>query len=223
MIRSEIVTSVRGLLDDDAYDEDEITQAANWFQNELFNDTRTRIMETSEELFLSTGDYEVELPDDMQTLLNVSVTSPTPARRILESYMAYNTFINAHPGFASASVRPAANNDWTDFGNMMRFAAPVSAATTIYCEYLRRPVPMEEDDDECEIPSAYDELTVRGTLARIMERNEDYAEASQERGNMEPLVTTFKRNEGRGQMKIGPNIMGTRRGRVGGYRADRDF
>lgn len=223
MILAEYRAAVRADIDDSEYDAEVVDRGINDYVKEICARTRLRRMETSEELFLSIGDYEVELPDDMQTLINLSVTSPSPARRISQNFIEYNNFIGSNPGYSTATSRAVATVDWTDFGGLMRLSAPASVATTLLCEYLRTPELMVEDDDECELPDSYSEMVIIGAKARIMERNEDYAEARQERRKLAPLETAFIRNEGRGQMKIGPTVIKTNRGRSGGYRADRDF
>lgn len=221
MTRADIVGWVRDLLVDDQYDEDLITQAANWFVNELCSNNHLRIMENSEELFASQGDTEVEFPDDMKTLIKEGFYCTVPrVFDMAEYYTSYGDFMKNYANFASASQSQVRN--WTDFGNKARFSAPLNADHTFQCDYLRTPVDMEEDTDECEIPDRYGELVAKGTLARIMEINEDYAEARQERDNLEPLVTTFIKNESRGGFKTGPNVIRTNRGR-GTWRADRGF
>lgn len=210
MTLADIKASVRGLLTDDQYDEDLITEAANWFVYELFNNTRTRLMESSDTISAAINDTTADFPSDMMTWIGIYSTSPSVAE-ITERHLPYKQFMQRHAGFATATA--ARLGDWTDFGNAMRFSAPLSVAHTFQIDYLREPTPMEDDGDDCEVPDRYGELVSKGTLARIMEINEDYAEASQERANMEPLVTTFIRNEARGGGKTGPIIMNSRRRR----------
>lgn len=209
MILSDIKTSVRSLLDDDEFDEDKITMAANWFVYELFNDTRTRLMEASDTINAMANSPTADYPSDLQTIIGIYVTSPRKFQ--LNRPMEYQTFMNSYADFATATSREAYS--WVPYGNQMRFSAPLNVNHTFQVDYLRIPEPMESDDDECEVPDNYSELVAKGTLARVMEMNEDYAEAQQERDNLEPLITTFKRNEGRGGGKVGPaSVMRTNRG-----------
>lgn len=210
MTLADIITSVRGLLTDDQFDEDLITEAANWFVYELFNNTRTRLMESSDTISVLANATTADFPSDMMTWISIYRTVPSVAP-ITEEYMQYEQFMQRHANFASATA--ARQGDWTMFGNAMRFAAPLSVAHTFQIDYLREPTPMEDEGDDCEVPDRYSELVSKGTLARIMEINEDYAEAAQERTNMEPLVNTFIRNEARGGGKTGPIIMNSRRRR----------
>jgi hypothetical protein len=210
MTLAEIKASVRGLLTDDQYDEDLIAEAANWFVYELFNNTRTRLMESSDTITTSINDTTADFPSDMMTWISIYRTVPDVAP-ITEEYLQYEEFMRRHANFATATA--ARQADWTMFGNAMRFAAPLSVAHTFQIDYLREPVAMEDDSDDCEVPDRYSELVSKGTLARIMEINEDYAEAAQERTNMEPLVNAFIRNEARGGGKTGPIIMNSRRRR----------
>ena len=212
MTLGDIKTSVRGLLVDTQYDETLIAQAANWFVKELCNNNHLRIMEASEELSASQGDTELEFPEDMKTLIKDGFYCTAPSVFDMGPlYVSYGDFMRSYANFASATQAQA--RKWTDFGNMARFTAPLSAEHTFQCDYLRDPVDMVDDTDDCEIPDRYDELVSKGTLARIMEINEDYAEAQQERGNLDPLLTTFIKNESRGGFKTGPIIMRTNRGR----------
>lgn len=210
---------VRGLVSDTQYDETLIDQAINWFVYEVFNNTRTRLMEASDELFASQGDTLLEMPDDFMTRIHFYMSAPQ-VLNMKFGFTEYETFMDSYSNFASANQQQG--QTWTDYGADIRFSAPLNADHTFQLDYLREPVPMEEDDDECEVPDRYSELVAKGALARVMEINEDYAEAAQERTNMEPLMTTFIRNEGRGGGKVGPGVIRTNRGR-GSYRVDRDF
>jgi len=210
MTLADIVSSVRGLLTDDQFDEDLIREAANWFVYELFNNTRTRLMESSDTISASINATTADFPDDMMTWIAIYRTAPDVAP-ITEDYVPYAQFMQRHANFATATAGRL--RDWTMYGNQMRFGAPLSVAHTFQIDYLREPTPMEDDTDDCEVPDRYSELVSKGTLARIMEINEDYAEAAQERTNLEPLVNTFIRNEARGGGKTGPIIMNSRRRR----------
>lgn len=228
-------TDVRADLDDSEYDADIIDRGVNDYINEIATKSKLRKLEASDELFISAGDTDVEFPDDKNVLINLSVTNPTPARRIMQNYMEYNQFIVDNAGYASVAARSVVNVDWTDFGDVMRLGAPASVNTTVFVEYMRVPTKLENDDDENELDpnDVYHEMFVIGSRVRAMEINEDYDEAAEERkklmgrvvnGVYRPgLEETFIKNEGRGRIKIGPTVMGTRRGRRSGYRADRDF
>ena len=210
MTLAEIKSSVRGLLDDTEFDGDRIREAANWFVYELFNNTRTRLMEESDTISASAGDTTADFPDDLMTRINIYTTVPS-VYEMNNNYVEYGDFMKGHANFASATSALA--RIWTDFGNKMRFAQPLSVAHTFQIDYLREPVAMVADSDECEVPDRYSELVSKGTLVRVMEMNEDYLEAAQERSNLEPLVTAFIRNEARGGGKTGPTIIRTNRGR----------
>lgn len=214
--------NVRGLVSDSSYDQVLTDQAINWFINEIHNNSRIRYMETNDQIYVSAGDTDAPWPDDFQTRLYLNMISPQalPLKRL---FLEYGDFMELYPGYRTYT--PIQVTRWTDFGNGIRFAAPVKAATTLDLDYLRRPVTMVADGDTTDIPDAYEELVSRGALARLMEINEDYAEASNERENLDPLLVTFIRNEGRGGAKVGASVMRTNRGRmgIGGYRADRDF
>ena len=216
---AEVVDGVRGLLDDDQADETLIAQAANWFQDEVCNNNKFRFMEESDTISVAQGDTTADFPDDFQSILNLYVVSPSVSN-IFDQYLNYGDFMSSYANFAVASQ--AAVGTWTDYGNAMRFAAPANAATTLQLDYMKKPEHVVADSDEFVIPRNYEEILYNGTKARIMEIDEDFDEAAQIRQNMEPLMTTFIRNETRGQIKVGPNIMRTAR-RGGPYRADKDF
>lgn len=213
----EIRTAVRRKLDDAQYDAATIDEAANDFQNELFTSHRIRQMEKSAELSVLAGDTSLDMPSDFLTMLELIVfDSSTQYRSIKDDYVGYNEFMRSHANYSIATRQRISR--WTDFGNGLRFIAPSNGDYSLALDYLRQPKQMTRDSDKSEIKRVYKELIVLGTLARVMEVNEDYAEGSQERDKLDGLITTFVRNEGRGQMKIGPNIMNTRRRRVGGIR-----
>lgn len=221
MTLAEYRASVRGLLSDAAYDSALVDEAINWAQYEIFNDTRTRLMETSDQVYGSLGDTEVEFPENLMTRINFYLVSPAVID-LRAGHTEYATFMQNYANFSVATSQQAST--WTEFGKSFRFSAPLNADHTFQLDYLREPVKMEADDDDAEIPDRYSELMSKLALARIMEINEDYGEAQTERTNLQGLYTTFKRNEGRGGGKTGPaTVMRTNRGRSTGFRADRDF
>lgn len=214
MTQAEIRTSVRGLVGDPAYDGALIDEAANWFVYELFNNTRTHLMEESDELTASAGDTTVDWPSDFMTLLHFYLTVPQVID-LKSAFMEYETFMRSYANFASAGIQQVTNV--TIFGSGLRFSAPLNVDHTFQLDYLREPTPMTEDSSTCEVPDRYAELVSKGTLARVMEINEDYDEADNERSNLQPLLTTFIRNEGRGGNKVGPAaVIRTNRRRIGG-------
>ena len=217
MILSDVRQAVRSNLDDMQYDGAKIDMAINWFQNELFNNTRTSLMETTTNLNVAQGASSVPLPADCQLLLNLIVTS-SPVRSIWSRQLDTNIFDSTFPNFAGYAQRTA--DQWTIYGRNIRFSGPVSAATVLRADYVRRPVLATDAAPTLELPDQYFELVVLGAQARVMEVNEDFAEASQIRNNLDPLVTTFIRNEARGGQVAGPRIMRSNRRRMGGRFGD---
>jgi hypothetical protein len=215
--------NVRGLVGDASYDLTLVDQAINWFINEVHFNHRIRYMETNDQLYVSAGDTEVDWPDDFQTRLYLTLISPQVIP-LKSGYVEYDDFMSNYANYLVSNR--AQIGTWTDFGNGMRFAAPSLTDATLNLDYLRRPTPMIEDTDTTDMPDQYEELISKGALARLMEINEDYAEAVSERNNLDPQLTAFVRNEGRGGAKVGPTTMRTNRGRLGArgpFRADRDF
>lgn len=217
MILSEVRQAVRSNLDDMQYDGSKIDQAINWFQNELFNNNRTSLMETSATLNLTQGASSVDLPSDLQVIIDITVTSPS-VYSINKLKVDQTTFSERYSNYAGSTQQQA--GEWTVYGRSLRFSAPVSAATTIRLDYVRRPATATDASPTLEAPDQYFELYVLGAQARIMEINEDFAEAAQIRGNLDPLVTTFIRNEGRGGTVSGPIVIRSNRRRMGGRFGD---
>lgn len=207
-----IKEAVRELLQDPDYDGNTIRRAANWFVFELANNNRLRMFEDSDTLSASAGDTSVDFPEDMLAWTGVYATVPT-VHDLADEYTDYSSFMSQHANFASSAAGRA--HRWTDFGNGMRFAAPLDVDHEFQLDYVREPVPMEADSDECEIPARYEELVARGAKARIMEIEEDYQYAQQERDLLDPLVTAFIKNESRGGGKTRVNVIRTRRRRGG--------
>lgn len=220
--RSQVVTKVRRLLQDDAYDADVITDAANWFQDELFNNNHLRIAESSATLTAEQGDTTLDVPDDFKTVIKDGFycTSATSPYEMGQYRTGYTAFMRQYANFATASQQQA--RAWTDFGNKIRFAAPLNASHTFQLDYLLRPKHVVRDSDKFLITVAYEEMFCKGTLIRVMDVDEDYDNSTDERNNLAPLQTAFIKNESRGQFTTGPNRIPTNRGR-GGYRVDRDF
>lgn len=207
---SEIVSSVRGRLDDQSFSSTTITEAANWLQNDIFSTTRTRLMEASTTINASSGAVVSDLPDDFNTIISIAQTSPK-AFDIMSMFVNHADFVKMFPDYATRAA--SVIQYWTDFSNQIRFSAPLSTNVTLTMDYIRQPVPMVRDTDVCEIPDQYKEIITRGTLLRVMEQNEDYAEASGERQIVNALITNFIASEGRGQVKTGPVIMKSNRRR----------
>lgn len=227
LLTLDIVNAVRGKLSDTAFDQELIIDALNFFVAEIYHNTRTRRMESSDQISAAAGDTVADFPDDIDTRINMTVTSPS-VYDLTKLYWEYGDFMRAFPKWQTDV--PKALQQWTDFGNQMRFSAPVLTATTISIDYCRMPIPAtlttSTPTDTIELDSSYKELATLGALARCMESNEDYSEGQSERGNLGPLVTSWIRNEARGGGKTGPVIMRTNR-RPGGYRtanqANRDW
>ena len=207
---SEIITSVRGRLDDSSFSATTITEAANWLQNDIFSDTRTRLMEASTPINASAGAVVADFPDDFNTIISIYQTSPK-AFDLMPMFINHADFVKMFPDYATRTASVV--QYWTDFNNQMRFSAPLSSNIIMAMDYIRQPVPMVNVGDVCEIPDQYKEIITRGTTLRIMEQNEDYTEASTERQIVNQLITNFKLSEGRGQVKTGPTIMKSNRRR----------
>lgn len=203
-----VVVAVRAKLADTAFDQAIILDGLNAFVSELYHNTRTRRMETSDQLFISAGDTTAELPDDIDKLIRLTLTSPT-VYDLTRNYVEYGDFMRLYPQWQTYTAQ--APRIWTDFGNEIRFAAPIDLASTIDIDYIRTPVlsalVTTTPTDTVELDDSYKELAVIGTIARCMEANEDYGEAANERANLEPLVVAWVRNEGRGGLKTGPTVM----------------
>lgn len=210
---ADVRQAVRSNLDDPQYDGSKIDSAINWFQFEIFNNTRTALMETTATLTPSAGDSSVGLPTDLQALTNATVTVPS-VYSIWKNKVEAQTFDEYFPGFDTYDPRNL--YEWCVYGRLMRFSAPLLSNTTIRIDYVRRPVAASEASPSLEIPDQYFELAVLGAQARVMEVNEDFAEAAQIRNNLDPLLTTFIRNEARGGQTAGPSIMRSNRRRTGG-------
>lgn len=210
LILKQITASVRRLLQDDQYDGPTIVEAANWVIYDLCNNTRLRVMEASQELEASAGDTFLAFPDDMMSWTSIYSTSPSVSD-LTPGYLGYGEFMRRYPNFASATAGQL--RIWTDYGNGMRFAAPLSVDHVFQFDYLREPVEMKRDGDICELPGRYAELINRLTKARVLEIEEDYESAEFERGLVDNQKTAFIRNEGRGGSKIGPTIIRTNRRR----------
>ena len=203
---------VRQKLDDMQFDVQKIDSAVNWFIAEILNNNRISFMETSARLPFVGGVIEISLPKDLQIVTFISVDAPdaTPYS-ITDCRVEYDDFMKRFPNFFSAP--PQKIHSWTYCGKNIRFAAPTSSPGSLFIDYVKRPSAVTNGEDTLVIPDNYEEMVVIGATARVMEMNEDYAEAAQERQNLAPLVTAFVRNEARGQQKTGPIIMRTNRRR----------
>lgn len=208
----DVITAVRAKLSDSAFDQLLIIDALNFFIADLYHNTRTRRMETNDQLFPGAGDTTADLSDDTDSIIRLTVTSPN-VYDLSDNYMEYGDFMRMFPKWQTDSAK--ALQQWTDFANALRFSAPLLTNTTIDIDYMRTPVlstlTSSTPSDSIELDEGYKELATLGTLARCMESNEDYAEAESERQNLAPLVTAWTRNEGRGGIKTGPVIMRSNR------------
>lgn len=203
-----IKAEVRQLLQDPDYDGDIIKTAANWFVFELANNNKLRMFEESDTMNASAGETTAEFPTDMLAWISIYTTAPR-TYSVIDDYVEYPDFMGSYAGFATSAS--AQLGHWTQYGTGMRFSAPLNVDHDFQIDYIREPVPMEADSDECEIPARYAELVARGTKARILEIEEDYDIAQAERDIMDPLMTAFIRNESRGGGKTRPTVIRTNR------------
>lgn len=209
---SDIITSVQNLLQDNQFSSAQIIEAANWVQYQLFNDVDNRLMQESALILANAGDTTAPYPSDIKGYTSIYLTSPSVIN-MEEIEMSYKDFIRRYPGWQTAT--PTDLKNYTDFGSGLRFSAPLSTGITIALDYIRNPVPMAQPSDACEIPDEYREITSRGTLARCMEQNEDYAEAQTERANIAPLIATFNRRYGLGSLSRKPQVINSNRRQFG--------
>lgn len=209
MIVSEIITSVQGLLQDNEFPQAQIIEAANWFQDKVFNDVNTRIMQVSDILSGSAGDTTIDYPDDIKVVQSLIQTVPVPLD-LKDRFIDYQQFLQSFPGWNTTQL-PANINQYTNFGQSMRLSNPLLTDVTIPIDYIRNPVRMVRLSDTCEIPDKYREMISKGTLAYCMEQNEDYGEAENEWNALAPVITAFNRREAVGQIKTGPVIMKSNR------------
>lgn len=222
----EVITAVRLKLSDDSFDQGMIIDAMNFFVNEIYHNTRTRRMETNDQIFVSAGDTVADFPEDIDVRTALTVTSPQ-VYDMGQLFLEYGDFMKLFPMWQSSPVQPI--QAWTDYGNQVRFSAPVMADSVIDIDYCRIPTPANlvsdgtTPTDSIELDELYKELATLGTLARCMESNEDYAEASSERNNLAPLVTAWIRNEARGGGRLGPIIMRSNRKRGSYYNRNRTY
>jgi hypothetical protein len=222
MYLSDIKTAVKMLFDDPDLDDDTITAAANWFINRLFTTYRLRMAEASTTLYGNQGVSIVPFPADYLTRIAIYSTTPR-VFNMREGFEEYETFMSNYSNFATAS--PAQAYAWTEYGKVMRFSNPLNVPHIFQVDYLRTPLVMAEDGDECELGAVWAELVAKGTQIGIMEINEDYNEADQlwNGTRFQRLLTSFISQEGRGGGKTGPRVvLRTNRGR-GQWRADKDF
>ena len=209
-----IRASVGRKLDDPSFDVATIDEAANDFQFELFNDNRIRFMEKNVQLEVLANATSKDLPTDFMTLINLIVAG----RNITKTgYISYDDFMQNNPSYATVS--PQSINEWTFFGEGIRFAGPVDVSSTLSVDYMRSPAVMTLATDTCELPINCRELMTLGTLVRVMEINEDFNEANDQRDKLDSLRTAFIRNYGRGWEKTGGVVIKTNRGKSGGWNA----
>lgn len=210
LILSDIRTAVRTKLNDETFDADIIDMAVNDFQNQLFTDYRLWQMEDTTNPSLGTGEYEVTIEDDVITFINFSLTDSDGAVHPFKAgFLSYDEFMRQHPDYATATAgRPL---HWTRFGSLLRMSCPADATYTLNIDYLREPELMVEDEDEAEVTTTYKQLMVTGALVLVLENNEDYDYAENERAKLQGLITAFVRNNARGATMTGPIVMKTRR------------
>ncbi len=215
MILQTVRQQVRSKLDDMEFDGNKVDMAINWFIFEILNNNRIRFMEDDVNVPITQGDIDALLPPEIQTATGILAVIPgTQPYSIFKHRFEHGDFMEKFADFSVAT--PTNVREFCFYGNKIRFAAPVLTGGNLFIEFVKRPTLAVADTDVLLIPDNYNELVVKGAVARVMEMNEDYAEADQERQTLEPLVTAFIRNEGRGSQHTGPTIMrSNRRGRNG--------
>ncbi len=212
MTRADYIALERVVLGDTSADADKITQALNWTVNDLFTSNRLRLAEASDDLFAATGEYEMDLPDDIDKIIPEGFYVVTPQVARMDSIkMNYEELMQEFPGYKTYPNGQLRH--WAIYGATIRFSNPLDADYAFTLDYLRNPVDVVNDTDVLEIPDKYSELILLSTKARYLEMDEEYDDAIDVRTNIEPLRLNFIRNEGRGQAQTGGYVMRTGRGR----------
>jgi hypothetical protein len=194
---SDLITSIQSRAKDTSFSSSLITEYLNETQSEVLGHRRFSFMETADTDTLSAGQNELELDDEVQTILYLAFVVNGADRR--PEYLPARTFYETD--FSQVQSQPAY---FTFVGRSIIFSSFSDVAYTVKYQYTRRPATLANDTDVPEIPEDYRELLIRGALARIEEYRENYDIAAIHQRKIEELSEDMNLRYGIRQLITAP-------------------
>ena len=144
-------------------------------------------MEETEDDTLSTGAYELELDDEIDTIITLHLKDST--NTVWQpKYVQYVEFLENFTPEVASNGRPG----WyTIFGRNVIFNTPADQSYSVNLRYVRQPITFETESEEPDIPEAHKDILILGALAQVERYRGNFDVASLYDRQVEDLCETL--------------------------------
>jgi hypothetical protein len=184
---SQLVTDVRGKLDDTNFSSTLIKDFINDTQRYIVNKHHFKFMEDTYTQVLTIDDYEYALGADVEVIESLRITSPSGKEvDITDGYLTYIEFDQKHP--LPSEDDSNTPDSWTIREDQLFLYPKPDAAYTLTIRYQKKPTTLSSDSDVPEVPERFKELLVLGALVRAHKYNDNYDIAQAEQATLDELL-----------------------------------
>lgn len=184
---SDLISEVQRRASDSSFSSTEITDYLNDTNREVVARHTWPFMEQSADTTLVVGTVSYSQQADYDVSLDAYLIDPDDTTQVYSlKYIPQDEFFSRHPNPSTSE-----NNiptEWTIFAGSITFNVPPSKAYTLRQRYYKVPTTLSSSGDEPNIPERYKEVLIRGTLARVEERRDNFDFASIHRNEFENLL-----------------------------------
>lgn len=184
---SDLISEVQRRANDSSYNSTEITDYLNDTQREVFNRHQFPLLEKVVDGPLTIGEPTYSLQADHDVTLDSYLIDPDNEDNTWPlHYIDHDTFFARWPNPESEDANQPMY--WTTFNGSITFNCPPDKTYTFRQRYYRVPTTLTDSSDTPDVPERYKEVLIRGTLARIEERRDNFDFAAIHRNEWENLL-----------------------------------
>lgn len=184
---SDLISEVQRRANDSSFSSTEITDFLNDVQREVVSRHAWPFMEKSVDGPLTVGSETYDAQTDMDVSLDAFLIDPTDTKIVYNlNYLPQDEFFEKYPNPSAQD-----NNiptEWTLFAGNITFNYPPDKAYTFRQRYYKTPTALSSNTDVPEVPERYKEVLMRGMLARVEERRDNFDFAAIHRNEFENLL-----------------------------------
>lgn len=179
-----LTATVRKRIKDTSFAADLIADYLNETQHQVLQRHRFPFMEIADTDNVSQGDTEVELDEEIDTIVALSLLD-SDDNVTRPDYVPYAVFYDRYDPETASDGQPC---HYTIFGRTIVFDVPADKAYTLQVKYIKTAEVMSLPEDEPEIPERFKELLIRGAMARVEEYRDNYDIAALHERRVEELT-----------------------------------
>lgn len=186
---SDLRTKLRTQIGDSNLDSTVILDALNYAEQSIFNTVEITLNSDYQSNTVATGanTLTTALPDDLQRITALYVTSPTGyATDLTECFVSPKEFRKLFPVVDQTNPLKY----WT-FWTGVEFSTLADQDHSIRIDYIKSVPLLSDDSDVPSIPEAFEELLILGAKMRIYEQKEDFDYAGQFQTRYGDLLEAF--------------------------------